>query len=578
MIARQNKNNIARRALVLAAHGSQAHPTINQRIIALATRLESSNAFGRVSAAFHQGEPVFSIVLDELSAEHVIVVPVMTSRGYYSNVVLPRELARNACHDRIRLQITEPIGTHPAMRELVARRTMDLLATHQLAPDQTTLAIVGHGAPRHPLSRQSTEDLAHDLRGRALCAHVLTAFLDEQPSVESLPARTANENLVVIPFLIIAGPHALQDLSARLGINGGTAVYTDIVGHLREDGIQSRHAAIGNLNIICDQPIGIDPGLEDVIARIASHSGEGDDPGSTRGHRMPDTPRNDAPPVVPMNRTRAKSTPDGQESNPHSLLNMARSHVRRGAVYLIGAGPGDPELITLRGLILLRQADVVLHDRLIPAELLNETRPGAELINVGKAPGKHRYTQEAINRLMIDRAQRGLTVVRLKGGDPFVFAHGAEEMRACRMEGLPCMVVPGVSSAIAAPAAAGIPVTRRHVSRSFAVVTARTEEQESIPPFDYAGLATLDTLVILMGRSNLAELCAALIAGGRASSTPAACIQSATTPAQRVTRATLGTIAAAADRDGIGTPVVTIIGQVAAAQEAELFGWAEACA
>ena len=237
-----------------------------------------------------------------------------------------------------------------------------------------------------------------------------------------------------------------------------------------------------------------------------------------------------------------------------------------GTVHLVGGGPGDPGLITARGLELLRHSDVVVHDRLIGAELLREARTGAELIDVGKGTGLAPFSQDEINTLLVDRARQGRVVVRLKGGDPFVFGRGSEEAAACREAGVDVFVVPGVSSAVAAPAAAGIPVTARGLARSFAVVTAQTADGAT----DVSGFATVDTLVVLMGRSGLAAIAAQLIAAGRDPETPAACIQSATTPEQRVTRATLATIAEAADRDGLESPIVTVIGAVAALADAAL--------
>jgi uroporphyrin-III C-methyltransferase len=246
---------------------------------------------------------------------------------------------------------------------------------------------------------------------------------------------------------------------------------------------------------------------------------------------------------------------------------MASARKQPGTVHLVGGGPGGPGLITSRGLDLLRTADVVVHDRLIGAELLREARAGAELIDVGKGPGHAPYSQREIDALLVSRAAAGRTVVRLKGGDPFVFGRGSEEAAACRKAGVPVSVVPGVSSAIAGPAAAGIPVTARGLARSFAVITAHTADG-SAP--DVRGLAAADTLVILMGRLGLRAVAEQLVAEGRDPATPAACIQSATTPAQRVTRATLGTIADAADRDGLENPMVTVIGAVAALADAEI--------
>ncbi len=236
----------------------------------------------------------------------------------------------------------------------------------------------------------------------------------------------------------------------------------------------------------------------------------------------------------------------------------------RGIVYLVGAGPGDPGLMTVRGLELLRRADVVVHDRLIPRELLGDARPDAEVIAVGKTPKCHTVSQERIHELLVSRAAEGLLVVRLKGGDPFVFGRGYEEMTACRDAGVECVVVPGVTSAIAVPAAAGIPITQRRSVRSLAIITARFASDSTAPALDYEALAKMDTVVILMGRAKLAEVARSLIQAGRTASIPAACIEWGTTPRQRVTVATLGTIAEAADRDGLNAPVVTVVGEVAA--------------
>lgn len=232
-----------------------------------------------------------------------------------------------------------------------------------------------------------------------------------------------------------------------------------------------------------------------------------------------------------------------------------------GTVYLVGAGPGAADLITRRGWQLLKQADVVLYDRLAGEELLREVRAGAELIDAGKCPGGGGLTQEQINEVLVARARAGKTVVRLKGGDPSLFGRSGEELEACQAAGLPCFVVPGVSSVLAASAALGIPLTRRGVSRSVAIWTARTREGV----LDEEGLrrvALADTLVLLMGRTRLAEVTAALIRLGRPASTPAACISSVSRPEQRQVRGTLGSLAAMVEAAGLEAPLVTVIGGV----------------
>lgn len=237
---------------------------------------------------------------------------------------------------------------------------------------------------------------------------------------------------------------------------------------------------------------------------------------------------------------------------------------RLGVVYLVGAGPGDPGLITVRGAQLLRRADVIVYDRLIGKELLLDIMPGVELIDVGKKPKTPGVSQNGINKILIDLARRGKSVVRLKGGDPYVFGRGFEEFSACRDAGVPCVVIPGVSSAIAAPSAAGIPVTSRGLVRSVAIITGHTTKDEPVPDFDYAALATMDTIVILMGRARLNVIAQSLMKAGKNSATPAACIEQATTVNQRVVVATLANIADEADRKEMQAPMVTVIGEVAA--------------
>jgi uroporphyrin-III C-methyltransferase len=234
-----------------------------------------------------------------------------------------------------------------------------------------------------------------------------------------------------------------------------------------------------------------------------------------------------------------------------------------GFVYLVGAGPGHPELITVRGLRALQQADVVAYDRLVHPDLLQEASPYAELINVGKIPGQQRISQAEINRLLVDRAQKGYTVVRLKGGDPFVFGRGGEECLALRAAGISYEVVPGVSSAVAAPAYAGIPVTHRHLARSFTVVTGHTAGAETAD-LDWCALARLDTLIFLMGVSNLPRISRELIKHGRSPDTPAALVRCGTTEVQRVA---VGTLATISDRaQGIQPPAAIIIGEVVGLQ------------
>jgi uroporphyrinogen III methyltransferase/synthase len=231
-------------------------------------------------------------------------------------------------------------------------------------------------------------------------------------------------------------------------------------------------------------------------------------------------------------------------------------------VHLVGAGPGDPGLLTVRALEVLRRADVVVYDRLSQESLLDLAPASAERIDVGKAPGHVRLPQEGINALLIEQGRTGREVVRLKGGDPFVFARGGEEAAALAAAGVPFEVVPGVTSAIAAPAYAGIPVTLRHSSTSVTLVTGHEEPGAGDEgTVDWQAVARVGgTIVILMGVSRIGRIAAALVAAGRSPDTPVAAVQWGTRPEQRTVRATLGTIADQA----LGTPSTIVVGDVAA--------------
>lgn len=239
--------------------------------------------------------------------------------------------------------------------------------------------------------------------------------------------------------------------------------------------------------------------------------------------------------------------------------------MRHGIVYLVGAGPGDLGLITLRGLERLRSADVVLYDRLAAPELLREARPEAELIPCGKEPGRHAMPQDEINRTLVDKAAQGLRVCRLKGGDPTVFGRGAEEALELAAAGIPFEIVPGVSSAVAAGAYAGVPVTLRGVASSFAVVTGHEDPMKGESSVDWSALANaVDTIVVLMGVERAAEIAGELIAAGRSPETPVACVSRATTPDQSTSVTTLGGLAKDVREQGVVPPTVFMIGEVAA--------------
>ncbi|GEL97022.1 uroporphyrinogen-III C-methyltransferase [Cellulomonas terrae] len=230
-----------------------------------------------------------------------------------------------------------------------------------------------------------------------------------------------------------------------------------------------------------------------------------------------------------------------------------------GRVTLVGGGPGDPGLITTRGRRALAEADVVVVDRLAPRTLLAELDPAVEIIEAGKSPHAHTLTQTEINAVLVERARAGHRVVRLKGGDPYVLGRGGEEVLACVSAGVPVEVVPGVTSALAVPAAAGIPVTHRGLARQLTILSAHDQAP------DWETLARLDgTLVLLMGVAQLPSHTRALLAHGKDPGTPVAIIENGTLPGQRTTVGTLADIAHLARERGVGNPAVVVIGDVAA--------------
>ena len=254
-----------------------------------------------------------------------------------------------------------------------------------------------------------------------------------------------------------------------------------------------------------------------------------------------------------------------REAFQSGLINPDTSDVMRGGVALVGGGPGDPELITVRGRRLLARADVVVADRLAPPELLAELGPHVEVIDAAKIPYGRAMAQDAINDVLIERARAGQFVVRLKGGDPFVFARGYEEVLACAEAGIPVTVVPGVTSAISVPAMAGVPVTHRGVNHEFVVVSGHLSPDHPESLVNWNALAQLSgTLVLLMAVERIELFADALIKGGRPAETPVLVVQHGTTAAERIVHTTLADAPGRIRADAIRPPAIIVIGPVAA--------------
>lgn len=246
------------KALVIAAHGSRASPSASQQVRGIVRQVANSGLFDEVTPAFHLGEPSFASVLDTLWARDITVVPLMTSEGHFSQSVLPREFARNKRFEGLVLHQTSPVGTHPHVAGMVERRLTDLGRLFEIEAKTATVAIVGHGTQRHPHSRDATENLAHRLRRRGLGAEVLTGFLDDNPSVESILNRMTGTVLIAFPFLIGGGLHAVQDLPGRLGLERVLDRVGPFSGWVRDR------------FVVCDRAIGEDPKIADIVLDLAT--------------------------------------------------------------------------------------------------------------------------------------------------------------------------------------------------------------------------------------------------------------------------------------------------------------------
>lgn len=259
-----------------------------------------------------------------------------------------------------------------------------------------------------------------------------------------------------------------------------------------------------------------------------------------------------------------------QQTRPRTLHKPygENSSAEVGFVSLVGAGPGDPDLLTLKGKAAIEQADVIIYDRLIAPELLAHARPACQRIYVGKQPGKHSLKQEEINALLVEKALEGHYVVRLKGGDPFVFGRGGEEALALKAQGIDFEVVPGVSSAIAVPAYAGIPVTHRGHSSLFTVITGHEDPQKEETSLDWQHIsATEGTLIFLMGKSNLEHIAERLLHFGKDPDTPVALIEKGAGPAQHTVCSTLRSVVSEAQQARLDNPLIIVVGEVVALRE-----------
>ena len=542
-------------SLILAAHGSEASPRSNQPLHDLAAALTEMGLFDHVTPAFLMGQPLMTEVLESLPPGEAIVIPVMTSDGYYLKK-LPEKFEANANYDQFSLSIGPVVGLHPAIANTVSARLAGHLAEHQLTAADTTVVVVGHGTRRNTTSGATTFALADSLRNDHPGFEIKAAFLDQDPEIGLVAESIETPNIVVLPFLVSLGPHMTEDTPAAFGLPTGHDLEFPLIGE---------RTFAGQTGIcLCDSPLAAHEQLPAVVAQMAQCRKTCSQPATKCSKNCHARCAVEQPVCLATTGAEIKAAAD-----PNST-----DKLKRGYVYLIGAGPGDPDLITVGGMKALQQADVVIYDRLIPLAVMQWCREDAVKIDVGKFPHHHRVAQEEINELLVEHAGQGKFVVRLKGGDPFVFGRGTEEIAACRQAGIPVRVIPGVSSAIAGPAAAGIPVTSRGVARSFMVVTGQTAPELSGDGLDFVAMARTDTVVLMMARKNLRGISEGLIAAGRSPETPVACIERATFSDQRVTYSTLHGVADQVELLEIRNPMVTVIGEVAEMVDEDLIAWA----
>lgn len=493
-----------------------------------------------MTPAFLMGEPLMTEVLESLPPGEVIVVPVMTSDGYYLKK-LPEKFRENSNHEQFRIAFSPVAGLHPTIATAMSQRVTNFLDLHQLPTEETTVVVVGHGTRRNTTSGANTYALTDMLRNLHPGLQFKVAFLDQDPEIQLVADSVDTSNVIMMPFLVSRGPHMVHDVPRGFGLIEGDDIEFPLV--------ESREIGERRGVVICDGPLATLEQMPSIITEMAQCR-------KTCGQ-----------PAEKCSKNCYARCSVNRQSSANAKANS------EGCVYLIGAGPGDPELITVRGMKLLQQADVVVYDRLIPLEVLQWCSESAKKIDVGKYPEHHRVTQTEINELIVDYARQGKTVVRLKGGDPFVFGRGTEEIEACQRAHIAFRVIPGVSSAIAGPGAAGIPVTSRGVARSFMVVTGQTAPELAENTLDFKAMAQTDTVVLLMARKNLRSITQQMIAAGRSADTPVACIERATFEDQRVTYSTLHGVADQVELLEIRNPMVTVIGDVAAMVDPKLIDW-----
>ncbi|WP_025617256.1 uroporphyrinogen-III C-methyltransferase [Salinispora cortesiana] len=539
-------------ALVIVGHGTRSAEGVAQfAALVERVRTRASDTVGDVEGGFIElsRPPLTDAVgaLVDRGHQALVALPLVLTAAGHGKGDIPAALAREEQrHPGLSYAYGRPLGPHPTLQTALAERIDAALAGADRAG--TWVALIGRGST-DPDANAEVAKVARLLwEGRGY-AGVEPGFISlAEPSVPAVLDRLRRlgaRRIVVAPYFLFAGvlpdrirAQAREFAAAHPELDLRVA---DLIGDCDAlaDLVLERHAEAvrGDIRMNCDTcayRVSM-PGFVDKVGRPQTPHDHPDDPVGGHSHQH-----------------------QHQHQHPEPAL-------RPGAVAIVGGGPGPADLITVRGRALLEVADVVVVDRLAPQGLLAGLRPGVRVVDAAKSPRGPSVGQDAINTALVRHARAGRRVVRLKGGDPYVFGRGHEEVLACVAAGVPVTVVPGVTSAVAAAALAGVPVTHRATAHEFTVVSGHLPPGHPDSLVDWAALGRArGTLVVLMGVETIGAVAAELIAHGRAPDTPVLAVQDAGHPGQRSLPARLDEIAVVAARAGVGPPAVFVVGPVAA--------------
>ncbi|WP_327040644.1 uroporphyrinogen-III C-methyltransferase [Micromonospora ureilytica] len=563
--------------LVIVGHGTRSAAGVEQ-FAALVERVRGRCDIGDVEGGFIElSRPPLTDAVGALVARGhraLVALPLVLTGAGHGKGDIPAAMAREQQrHPGLSYRYGRPLGPHPLLHEALEQRIDTALAASDRAGTApagadragtelpgadragTWVALIGRGST-DPDANAEVAKVARLLwEGRGY-AGVEPGFISlAQPSVPEVLERLRRlgaRRIVVAPYFLFAGvlPDRIVAQSAEFA-----AAHPDLDVRVAEvigdcdalaDLVLERYAEAlgGDIRMNCDTCAYrvLMPGFADKVGRPQRPHDHPDDPVGHHHHGH-----------------------DHHGHDHHGHDHHGHAHHDHGSVAVVGGGPGPDDLITVRGKALLDAADVVVVDRLAPQGLLAGLRPDVLVVDAAKVPRGPSMAQEAINEALVSHARAGRRVVRLKGGDPYVFGRGHEEVQACVAAGVPVTVIPGVSSALAAPALAGVPVTHRGVAHDVTVVSGHLPPGHPDSLVDWAALARArGTVVLLMAVDTIAKIATVLIEHGRAPETPVLAVQDAGLPAQRSVPARLDEIGAAAAREGVGPPAVFVLGPVVA--------------